>query len=439
MEGPMDDERQMILRMLKEGKISLEEADALLQALAETGGEGRAEAEPSAGAGARPAPQAPPGPEEPGWTRTVRSEWSGLKDEIQGIIADMLKTVPQEVIHGIRMGTEPLRRGAFVELVQGLHGLPEADREISAEEPMDAGDTLAIRNRWGDVRLHAASDGRMRMTARVRVWAPTTEAAERTAGAIDITPHRVGSTVSLDVPRPEGARLRADLEIAVPQGVAVTVHAAKGDLRAAGLDGALRVEIASGDIQVTEHNGAVAVDVKSSDLTLRRITGDVRVDVKSGDVQLAEVRGRITGRVVSGDVEVDASGAAQLDVINGDVSLRRTTGDVAVETKSGDIDVEGVDGPAVRIRAISGDVTVRGAVRDTLQVDTLSGDILVALPPQTRATIDATTRSGEVGCRLPLVDRQETRRSLHGVLNGPGATVRLQALSGDIDIGEYTA
>lgn len=431
MEGPMDDERQMILRMLKEGKISLEEADALLQALAEAG----AGAEQPAGV---PSQQAPPEPEEPGRAGRPRSEWIGLKDEIQDIITDILKTVPREVIHGIRMGTEPLRRGAFIELVQGLHGLPEEEREISAEEPMAAGDTLAIHNRWGDVRLQAAPDGRMRMTARVRVWASTAEAAARTAGAIGITPRRSGSTVALDVPRPEGARVRADLEIGVPQGVAVTVDEAKGDLRAAGLGGSLRVEIAAGDVLVTEHTGPVAVDVKSGDLTLRRITGDVQVDVKSGDILAAEMRGQVGGRVLSGDVEVEGSGPVRLDVINGDVTLRRITGDVVVETKSGDIEVEGVESATVRVRAISGDVAVRGAVQDALDVDTVSGDIHVALPPQTRATIDAATRSGEVACRLPLQDRQGNRRSVHGVLNAPGATIRLRAVSGDVAIGEYT-
>lgn len=431
MEGPMDDERQMILRMLKEGKISLEEADALLQALADAG----AGAEQPSGA---PSRQVPPEPEEPGRARRPRSEWGGLKDEIQGIIADILKTVPREVIHGIRIGTEPLRRGAFVELVQGLHGLPEEDREISAEEAMGAGDTLAISNRWGDVRLQAAQDGRMRMRARVRVWASTAEAAERTAGTIGITPRRSESTVFLEVPRPEGARLRADLEIVVPRGVAVTVDESKGDLRATGLGGSLRAEIASGDVNVTEHDGAIAVGVKSGDLTLRRVTGDAQVDIKSGDILAADVRGRISGRVLSGDVEVDGSGPVRLDVINGDISLRRVTGDVAVETKSGDIEVEGVESSTVRVRAISGDVVVRGAVQEALHVDTVSGDIHVALPPQARATIDAATRSGEVECRLPLQDRQGSRRSLHGVLNGPGATIRLQALSGDVDIGEYT-
>lgn len=429
MEGPMDDERQMILRMLKEGKISLEEADALLQALAEAGtGAGEPAGEPSR--------QAPPEPEEPAGARRPQSEWIGLKDELQGIITDILKTVPREVIHGIRMGTEPLRRGAFVELVQGLHGLPEEEREISAGEAMAAGEALAIRNRWGDVRLHAAPDGRMHMTARVRVWASTADAAEQTAETLRIAPRRSGPTVFLDVPRSEGVRVRADLEIAVPQGVAVTLNEARGDLRSAGLGGPLRVEIAAGDVLVTEHDGPVDIDVKSGDLTFRRIAGDAQVDVKSGDVVAADVRGRLGGRVLHGDVEVDGSGPVRLDVINGDVTLRRISGDIMVETKSGDIEAEGIEGASVRARAISGDVAVRGAVQGALEIDTVSGDIHVALPAQMRATIDAGTRSGEVACRLPLQDRQGNRRSLHGVLNGPGATIRLQAVSGDIDIGE---
>lgn len=431
------DERQMILRMLKEGKITLEEADALLQALADTGPEPAVEAGPSAEATARTeAPHEGPGPAQPPrseWAE-VKSEWAGVRDEVQSAIAEILKVVPREVIRGIRGGTRPWHRGMFVDLVQGLHGLPMWEGTISADEAMGEGDRLVIRNRWGDVTLRAASGGRMRMEGRTRVWAPTKEDAEHTSGVIGFTAQRTGSTVTIDVPRPEHARVRADMEIDVPRGVKVSIDTAKGDLRAAGLAGALRVEIASGDVMVSDHEGSVTVDVKRGDLTVRRITGDLEVAIRSGDIRAAAVQGRVSGRVLSGDVEVEEAGSVRLDVINGDVAARRPARDVHVETKSGDVAVEGAGGQAVRVRVISGDVAVRGDVRELLQVDTVSGDILVELPAQAQATIDAGTRSGEVECSLPLRNREGTRRSLRGVLNEPGAMIRLQAVSGDIDI-----
>ena len=117
----MDEEREMVLRTLKEGKISVEEADALLQELVDQpAGEG------SASTGGR-----------------VASE----------IGADLRRE-----LHRTREAFTP----SFVDVVRGLRGLAEGRAETTTEEPMRAGETLILRQTWGD----QATNGDVRVRGR---------------------------------------------------------------------------------------------------------------------------------------------------------------------------------------------------------------------------------------------------------------------------------
>lgn len=422
----MDEERQMILRMLKEGKITVEEADALLQTLDE---------ERSAGEGEIPgAPQAPEEPEMP--------ERPRIQLELGKIIQDIAETIPREVLKGIRMSTAGRGRSRFFDLVEGLHGMVERQAEAKDEMAMAAGQTLELYNRWGDILLSRSTDAQMRFTASMRAWGATAEDAERTLAGVNVQARRVGETIVIDVPRMEGRRLRVDVKLMVPEGVQVVIEEARGDVRSNGLRAGLRVLVASGDIQITDHAGPVELDIKSGDLTMRQVEGDVSIELKSGDVDLSMVRGAVRGRVISGDVHVTQAGAVTLDVINGDVDLADVPGEVSVETKSGDIDIRVAAGMGrVRARAISGDITAAVASPEPgeIMIETVSGDIELKLSPQARTSIEATVRSGEIDCALPLEDRTSEKHLLRGLLNGGGGKVRLHAVSGDITIGEARA
>lgn len=402
----MNEEREMVLRMLKEGKISVEEADALLQALAEESETPAPAAEPWAGA------------EGPG---------VDIRVELGDLVRELTESIPKEVIHLERLKDLGEFRRHFKfgwrGIVSALQGLGEGQAEESSELPMVSGERLELRNAWGDIRLSRSQDDRLRVKARKRVWAATAADATREAEALSVQPRREGSTVYLGVRRVEG-RVRVDMDVLVPDGVAVVLDVAKGDVRVEGLHGWVEVHVARGDV------------------TLRDVDGDVHLDVKSGDIVAGVVRGKVSGRVLNGDVDATECGGVTLDIVNGDVSLRQVAGDVDIEAKNGDIEVESVQGRSIRARALSGDVQVTVSILPdggAVNGETMSGDVEIRLPSDARATIDAATMSGEINCMLPLQDRAADRgtlrrRTLRGVLNGPGAVITLRTASGDIEI-----
>lgn len=411
----MSEEREMILRMLKEGKVSVEEADALLQALEEAGGDTPGPFEPPAGPGA---------------------EMPDLRAELRGVFDDLVESIPKEVISELKR-TKDILRPSLLSALRALRGLGEGHAESAAEEPMAAGERLLVRNAWGDVHLAGTSSGPLRVTAIRRVWAGTAEEAQRLAQSVPVAPRRSGSEVVIDIPPAEGRRVRVDLELEAPPGVAAVLQLAKGDVRVSRLSGTLAVTLARGDVHVTELRGPAEIEVTSGDVELRSVDGNASLEIRSGDVSAADVTGVITGRILSGDVDIERCGGAVLDVIHGDISIDHATGDVSVEGKSGDLTFRDLRSRAVRARTLSGDVTAGIAALPedgTVSLETLSGDIDLSLPAESRGTIDAAVRSGEVECAIPLTNRTGDRRSLRGSLNGPGADITLRTTSGDIEI-----
>ncbi|MDQ7842536.1 MAG: DUF4097 family beta strand repeat-containing protein [Armatimonadota bacterium] len=413
----MDEEREMVLRMLKEGKISVEEADALLQELADQSKE------------------APEGGREEGRAASRPGEdleGVDVRVELRRVLKELTESIPREVMDEIRR-TREVFRPTFVEVLRGLRGLTEGRAETTAEEAMRPGETLDLRHAWGDVRISAADEGPMRLRAVKRVWALTAEEARREAEALPVEVRRDGSSVVVHVPRPAGRRARVDFEITVPRGVGARIDVAKGDLSLDRVAGA-ELHVARGDVRVAGLEGALRADVVSGDLEIRRVEGDVRVDIKSGDVAASDIRGRVEGRILNGDVAIQESRGAALDLVNGDVDLRRVAGPVAVTTKSGDVRLVHSRSTEVNVRTLAGEVEIdlEELVQGAVVVETISGDITLAVPADSRATIDASTRSGSVSVGLPLTEQTAGVRSLRGVLNGPGATVRLLATSGDV-------
>lgn len=431
----MSEEIEIVLRMLKDGRVSVEQADALLNALREEG-PGRTQAGPHV---ASTRVQSPPASGE-----SPRSEWRALIDELRTV-------VPREIIREVTRA-RPVWGSGLSDMVRGLWGLAEGFADSELDESMRSGETLTVHSARGDVRLHRSTDDRLHVKARKRVWAPTGEEARQLAQALEIElrrtvgkagPHQAGSpqvgggTVSLAVPRIPERPVRVDLEIAVPAQVSVELSLARGDLEAAGLDGALTTNIAHGDIVVHAHGGPLAVGVARGNVRIREVAGETNVDVKHGDVTVEKIRGTLAIQTTHGDIDVDGCADLAAVAIHGDVSVANATDAVVIEGKHGGIDLRNIRSHDVRVRTkhgdVSLDVTDLGA-EGTLNLGTVRGDIALVVPSGARATIDAAARSGRVTCSAPLQNRLDERGSLRGELNGPGCYVHLRVTSGDIDI-----
>ena len=139
-----------------------------------------------------------------------------------------------------------------------------------------------------------------------------------------------------------------DLELDVPNQVALNVRDSSGDIEITGV-GAVAVEDSSGDIDIEDSTGPVTVRDSSGDIELNDIKHQVTIESdSSGDIRGSDIEGTVL--VISdssGDIsfrDVGEDFIVERDS-SGDISANRVGGDFRVERDgSGEIDASNVEG-----------------------------------------------------------------------------------------------
>lgn len=366
----MSEERLKVLKLLKEGRITMEEAEALLDALADSPEKKSTEPRSEKSSHA----QATKGPG--GWLDFVMN----LDPQFfQTGFRDAMKEFEQSL------------KSAFSDLQQG--DLPQGIKQFFGKESAEEARRLTISsagaarlrltNRWGDVRLSGTDGSEIVVTAAISAWGADAEHAAATAQSVVLSHYREEETIVLQTDLPESAhtRFKVDFEIELPRGLAVDVRSMSGDIALSGLSGGAQAVNLSGDIIIQDSSGSLRVESKSGDIELIRTQGEVRARTVSGDVSLEQIRSvSLDARTVSGDLSCDV--APQKD--------------------------------------------------SEIKLESVSGDLRVSLPIDSSCEIEIGTASGEIRCELPVVVEQRSARSLKGTLNGSEARLQAQTKSGDV-------
>ncbi|MFW5745767.1 MAG: DUF4097 family beta strand repeat-containing protein [Spirochaetota bacterium] len=428
----MNDERSMILKMLQEGKISVEEADALLDVLNEPevdagGGFSKADAG-GHGTDATPGPApaskraddrgrdddhgAHPGGEQRGEHRGEGAGAQGFRFDFDlSGLQDTLRTTMGSVRETMQ-GVSASLRDAFSGLgdLENLGDLARTMGKVRASDARelaaDTGETgtLRVSNKWGDVRVTGVDAARVSVTARVTCWAADEEAARAAVAATAVRlDEEAGEWVlSSDLGSEQATRI--DYELEVPRGLGVSVTTASGDLWLEDLAGSQTVNTMSGDVTVASL-GSTASDAQS-------------VSTKSGDVIAASLTGEVT-----------------LNSLSGDVSVNGFTGFLRASTQSGDIEVSGGRG-SVQLRAMSGDISAEllEVGEEPVRLTSVSGDALLVVPTDASLDVSAASTSGDADVHLDLEGAERGEHRVRGTYNGGRVRTELSSVSGDVQI-----
>lgn len=405
----MNEEREMILKMLKDGKISVNEAQALLDVLEEETEDAGFSAQPSTtpaaatsnaghdtGEGHASHGHASHGTDE----HTGRAGAFNFKIDLDGISDSVRETMRgvSDALKGAFDGLADLDIGAEIHRAMG-RSRSETERELACP----AGDAAAfvVRNNWGDIRVTGADQDQVTVTARIAAWGSTTQEAAQTLEAVLLTlePNGEGAIVlDATVEQDMRSKVRIEYDVRLPASLDVRAHTASGDLWIEGVAGRHEVSTASGDINIADARDALTLSSKSGDVVLGATEGSITVSTLSGDIAVTGFSGELQATTKSGDIHAaDASGQFTLKTLSGDV----------------DLDVRELSGPVV-VSAVSGDVSVR-------------------LPSDVGISLRAKSVTGDVACRLPLEHiAKKTEHAVSGTVGAGGVEVEITAVSGDI-------
>lgn len=208
--------------------------------------------------------------------------------------------------------------------------------ELDIEQNLDlsGSESLAISAAAGDLEVDAARGDEARIRGKLCVskeeWLQ--EAQVLTEGGKD-------AEIVVDLPDTSGWSITGnsyaymDIEITVPDDIAVTVKDSSGD---ADISGLLSLDVSD----------------SSGDLEIRDIAGPVTVRDSSGDIELVDIRGDVT-------IESDSSGDIEGDHITGTVLVEKdSSGNIRFVDVSEDFTVEKDSSGNITGKDIGGDFTV---------------------------------------------------------------------------------
>jgi len=223
-------------------------------------------------------------------------------------------------------------------------------------------------------------------------------------------------------------------------------------------DGAtLNLSNISGDITVTHG--------KSNQITITSIQKDDRIEVtmeqvgdtvtvktiypKGNNKNLGGVdfqvsfpsEGSLDIQSVSGSIEVTGvAGSQSLKSVSGDIVARGLAGELSLDSVSGDVDMAEMNGANINANSVSGDIKYRGgfpgeeynfnSTSGGVQIDYVGGAACILKGQSISGSID----SDNDGLTIHT-QKYSGMKSVSGDVNGGGAEVSVNTVSGNIRIG----
>ncbi|MEO7868256.1 MAG: DUF4097 family beta strand repeat-containing protein [Candidatus Eisenbacteria bacterium] len=313
---------------------------------------------------------------------------------------------------------------------------------------------LELDNARGSTQVRRSPDGQLRLTAYKICRAETAERAKDLARQTTVQAGREGNRYVLRVKYPQNVRVQLDfwkllrsdnwshrlmprvevrLVAECPEGIELKLHTVSGDVSSEGIVAPQTIEATSGDIAVKDAR-LLGISTVSGDVSVSGSTR-TRVESTSGDLELVGAKGAVDAHTVSGTIVVtQATDSLRIGSTSGDVIVDDAPKGVAVGTVSGDVRIKGV-ALSAHLSSASGDIRarLRGPLR-AAEVKSSSGELWVDLAGGMDATLDITSASGSIDCRIPLTLGNTGRRSLTGRYGRGGAPIILHSASGDITV-----
>jgi len=408
------EEIRRIMNLVKEGKLSPEDAAELIDAFTTSDSGEEAHAENGA------AQRAKESDESDKTDASEKSDEAAPKDPFKTFV-DFMENIGKEVTQKVDWndvaqkvressikGMEALKKG--VEQIKEGKGnwtwfSAYESREMILPLSVPEGKTLRIENPCGDVRLKGSAE-KGEIHAQLKVRGGDETQARENADAFTLLVEESDHQVLIrqhDVP---GIELDLDIKVL----------------------GTVNVEVrnASGDVELNDV-GSCKVQSQAGDVLIRRANGLIEITCQSGDVA----------------VEDSTTPSLTLESKSGDVSIKSVTGNISMRTASGDVSLLECSGKTISIESVSGDVSVdiSEPVSGTVNVRTVNGEPVVAIADGSDCRVSLSTLRGDVLCDIDLEDEARLEQHVTGTLGKGTGSIDVSAVNGNVTmkLREHTA
>ena len=266
----MSEERRRVLDMLSEGKVTVEEAERLLEALQDTHRE----------------------------TRKGR----GI-----GALQDTLEGLGEEIEKGLEKGLAGLE-----ESLSGWSESEEDPRDKDGKTSMRddtfaVGDNprLVVRGFNGRIRVRAGEPGSIRVRARLKK-----------PRGIKYSAVQEGDLVTVEVKDQQSEGFLhgfsrqssgANIEVTVPVATSVDLATSNGPVELQGTESSGTVQTKNGRIRVENFKGDLNATTKNAPITVKTFSGSAELSSTNSRVSIEDAHGRFDARTTNGSIKFQGS------------------------------------------------------------------------------------------------------------------------------------
>ena len=215
----------------------------------------------------------------------------------------------------------------------------------------------------------------------------------------------------------DSSQVSADIEVLVPKGAAIDAHGRRGDFDINDIRGAVEITSDNAGVRMNNIGGAVRVDLKNSDV-VRVTNAKSNVEVKSsrgselefdsidgslsvegdfrGDMQFRTVKKTFKFKSMRTDFRIEnIPGSVRIN--SGNITGSNLVGPIVLNTNSKDVEFSDFTN-SIDVSVDKGDLEIRpGRIPiGKIAANTRGGRVEIALPPQSKFDLLATTDKGEV-------------------------------------------
>ena len=427
----MSEERKLILKMVHENRISVEEADQLLEALDNKG------SQPHTGEAPRDQGQ------QTGQGGNIFDKAGPKVEQVMGSISSLIDSVSHTVSQQLGPNLEKRFEGWFQQKKETAEPF-QATRTQEEMIPVEGGSQmLRCFHKLGDLVVEGYDGSQIQAVIEKQIHTQKVEDKLKYED-LRLVSRQDGPVMHLefggaDSVKPEDCVIR--LKLKVPASLDLDLRTESQDILLSQLSrtqGKARLESQSGDLELRgialkhldlqTRSGNVVVDQASELIEIQTQSGDVKLKGSVYEGQVSTMSGQI-------QVEAGVSHLLKLESRSGDLNIQLLDGRGRLELRStsGDIELSGAIRAESSLQSVSGDLHCDLSLSEaSVSLTTQSGDVDLILRPGSACKLEANAQSGDIECRLELQHKEQTEHGLRGVLGEGGGQVRIETQSGDV-------
>jgi DUF4097 and DUF4098 domain-containing protein YvlB len=315
--------------------------------------------------------------------------------------------------------------------------------EISSEIPVTR---LVLENNWGGIKLIGEDRNNIELNTEKIIWTKNQDLANERSKGLKIGNVINEDTLQILLPTINQAlNDTINLEIKVPKNIELELSSSSGDILVQDfrvIDKSINVKSNSGDIEIKQTTSkSIEIITISGDVSLKEIEGNIHARTTSGSLELEGnlyLDSRIT--TISGDIrgEVCVDDSLEVSSSSGNIEIKQHKNKncqlLDLITNSGHINYKGIVQNTLRARSNSGSIKGASIVTNTaiLEITTTSGDINWTVDEDSSLTFRCESKSGDIFTNLKGEEINKTSDSVIGKIKEGNAKLLLSTVSGDL-------